>query len=220
MKYFPVFLDLRQKCCLVVGGGRVAERKVRSLLKAGAEVRMVSPQITAGLSKLTEKGKILCHARPFQEKDLKGVHLAIAATNDRKANEKIFHLCRRRRIWVNVVDEPSQSSFIVPSIVKRGDLVLAISTSGKSPALAKALRKKLEKEISPQYAAWLKRWGAVRQKVLALGLSAQENKRIFQYLTQETGGLPIPRKEWEGLASRLKDILGKDFRGSKPELRR
>ncbi len=203
-----------------MGGGQVAERKVRSLLKAGAQVRMVSPHITAGLSKLSETGKIFWHARPFQEKDLNGVHLAIAATNDRKTNEKIFHRCRRRRIWVNVVDAPSQSSFIVPSIVRRGDLMLAISTSGKSPALAKALRKKLEKEIGPEYSAWLKRWGEVRRKVLALGLSPQENQKIFQYLTQDETGLSIRRKDWKGLSSRLKKILEKDFRGSKPELRR
>lgn len=220
MRYFPIFLDLNRKLCLAVGGGRVAERKVQSLLKAGARVRVVSPQITATLRKLKQKGEILYRSGSFQVKDLNDVHLAIAATNDRKTNEKISNLCRRRRIWVNVVDEPDQSSFIVPSLVQRGDLVLAISTSGKSPALAKALRVKLEKEIGPEYSTWLKLLGAIRKKVLALGLSPEENKRIFQRLTRDDMGLRIRRKDWKGLASRMQMILGRELRWSELGLRR
>lgn len=214
MKYFPIFLDLQGKLCVVIGGGRVAERKARSLLQAGAEVRVVSPQMTGTLRQWKEQGKILHRSRPFQGRDLDGAHLAIAATNDREANERIFRLCAERRIWVNGVDDPARSSFIVPSVVQRGDLVLAISTSGKSPAMARILRRKLEKEIGPEYSLWLKLLGAARKKILDLGFPPGKNRKIFHRLVQDDLGRLIRRGNRRGLEARLKTILGAGFRCS------
>ena len=170
MKYYPVLLDLDGKLCVVVGGGGVAERKVRNLLQAGARVRVISPQLTFSLTRFKEKGKIIHRQRSFRSADLHGTFLAIAATDDRRVNERVFEQALRQKIPVNVVDDPAHSSFIVPSLVQRGDLLIAVSTSGQSPALARALRQKLQKEFGPEYIFLLKLLGAVRKKVFSFGL--------------------------------------------------
>lgn len=211
MRYFPVFLDLKGRCCVVVGGGSVGERKVHTLLKAGASVRVIAPQLTPSLSRLREKGIITHEARPYRSGDLGGAFLAIAATDDRRTNERIFHWAMDKKILVNVVDDPSHSSFIVPSIVERKDLVVAISTSGRSPALARLLRQKLEKEIGPEYNLLLNLLGRVRQKVLSQGTEQRENQRIFRRLVKADLLSLIKRKKFQELNRRLKAHLGPGF---------
>jgi precorrin-2 dehydrogenase/sirohydrochlorin ferrochelatase len=211
MKYFPAFLDLRGKLCVVAGGGRVAERKVRNLLKAGALVKVIGPELTESLLRLKLKGKIIHRARLFRSRDLHGAVLSIAATDDRATNERVFRQAYKLKIPVNVVDDPAHSSFIVPSLVERGDLLLAVSTSGQSPALAKLLRQKLQKEMGPEYSFLLKLLGAVRRKMLPLGWGQKRNQKIFRKLAQEDLLYLIRKNDCRGLEVRLRSILGPGF---------
>jgi len=211
MRYFPVFLDLKGKRCIVVGGGAVAERKVKNLLKAGARVRVISPELTASLSRLRDEKRISHLSRSYRKKDLEGALLAIAATDDRTINERVFREATANRIPVNVVDDPAHSSFIVPSIVQKRDLLVAVSTSGRSPALARLLRQKLEREIGPEYPRFLKLLGRVRKKVLSLGLGQRENRRIFRRLLKDDL-LPLIRgRKGRELDRRLYRTLGPGF---------
>jgi len=211
MKYFPVFLDLKEKRCIVVGGGAVAERKVKNLLKAGARVKVISPELTAPLSRLRDEKKISHLSRSYRRKDLEGALLAIAATNDRTINERVFREATANRIPVNVVDDPAHSSFIVPSIVHKKDLLVAVSTSGRSPALARLLRQKLEREIGPEYPRFLSLLGRVRKKVLSRGLGQRENQRIFRRLVKDDL-LPLIRgKKRREVNQRLRRALGPGF---------
>ncbi len=220
MKYYPVLLDLDGKLCVVVGGGRVAERKVRSLLQVGALVKVISPQLTQSLSRLKERGKIIHFQRSYRSGDLHRAFLAIAATDDRRANERVFSQALRQKIPVNVVDDPAHSSFIVPSLVQKGDLLIAISTSGQSPALARALRQKLQKEIGAEYIYLLKLLGAVRKKILSLGLGQKRNQIIFRKLAGKDL-LPLIRKnDYTGLENRMKTLLGSGFSLKELGLRR
>jgi precorrin-2 dehydrogenase/sirohydrochlorin ferrochelatase len=211
MRYFPVFLDLQEKSCVVVGGGRVAERKVKSLLKAGARVKVVSPDLTGALARLKSREKIVHYPRSYRPKDLRGAFLTIAATDDRAINERVFQEATASRIPVNVVDDPVHSSFIVPSLVKKKDLVVAISTSGRSPALARVLRQKLEKEIGPEYSRFLRLLGAVRRKIIPLGLGQRRNQKIFRRLVKEDLLSLIKRKKFRELNRLLAKILGPGF---------
>lgn len=208
MRYFPAFLDLKDKLCVVVGGGRVAERKVRSLLKAGASVKVIGPGFTVSLSRLKKNGKIISRPRAFRSGDLSGAFLAIAATDDRATNERVYREAAERRIPVNLVDDPAHCSFIVPSLVERGDLLLAISTSGQSPALAKLLRQKLQKEIGPEYAFLLKLLGAVRRKILPRAFGQKGKQKIFRQLVREDLLSLIRKKDRRGMEARLRSILG------------
>jgi precorrin-2 dehydrogenase/sirohydrochlorin ferrochelatase len=211
MKYFPVFLDLKGKRCVVVGGGRVGERKVRILLEAGARVKVVGPGLTSSLLRLKEKGRIDYLSRPYRRGDLTGAFLAIAATDDRRANERIFRQAMDKRILVNVVDDPDHSSFIVPSIVKKQDLLVAISTSGRSPAMARMLRQNLEKEIGPEYSFLLELLGRAREKVLSLGRRRKENQRIFRRLLQEDLLSLIKDRRFQELNDLLQAKAGPGF---------
>jgi precorrin-2 dehydrogenase / sirohydrochlorin ferrochelatase len=208
MRYFPIFLDLQEKRCVVVGGGRVAERKAMSLLKAGARVTVVSPQMTVSLRRLQGKGKIKHLPRPFRSGDLNGAHLVIAATDNRQANERIFRLASALRIPVNIVDDPVHCSFIVPSIISRGDILLAISTGGQSPALAKALREKLEKTIGSEYNSLLKILGAVRKRILPLGWGATRKQKIFRLLLGEDFLRIIRQRRFSAVEARVEKIIG------------
>ena len=145
MKYFPVFLDIMGKKVLVVGGGKVAQRKIEMLLSFGSDICIVSKELTALLQRKVEDGTIRLLGEEFHEDDLAGMSLVIAATDDQALNRRVSLKARERGLMVNAVDQPSDCDFIVPSMVRRGDLLIAISTSGKSPALAKRIRQRLER---------------------------------------------------------------------------
>lgn len=161
--YYPVFVELQGKRCVVVGGGGVAERKVRTLLDHGAEVVVISPKLSRGLSSLKKKGLIEHQRRGFRKGDSRGSLLVFAATDSGKINKAVAEDAARRPGLVNVVDTPELCSFIVPSIVRRGALSVAISTSGKSPALSKAIRKLLEGELSEELGNLVSSLGKLRE---------------------------------------------------------
>lgn len=153
--HYPVFLNLAGRSCLVVGGGEVARRKVEALLRHGAAVRVVSPRVAPELEGLAAAGRIALERREFRPGDAAGAFLVFAATGDPGVNRRIRAEAVRRGALVNAVDDAEHSDFIVPATVERGDLTIAIGTAGKSPALARRLRERLEREFGPEYAAWL-----------------------------------------------------------------
>ena len=151
MSYYPIMLKVEGRPCLVVGGGAVAERKAVSLLEAGARVRVVAPRFTRRLQTLGREGALELATREYQGDDLNGVALVISAASRREVNARVAREAGERGLLVNVVDSPRECSFIVPSVVRRGGLILAISTSGLSPALARYLREELEQEFGEEF---------------------------------------------------------------------
>jgi siroheme synthase-like protein len=150
--YYPILLNIQGRKCLVVGGGPVALRKVKALLEHGANVEVVSPTLCPELNQLATDGAIRAIQRDYKSEDLQHAFIAIAATDDAKTNESVAAEARRRGVLVNVVDDPKNSDFIVPSYLKRGDVIIAVSTSGRSPALARKIRNKLESDFKTEYA--------------------------------------------------------------------
>jgi len=150
--YYPVFLKIAGKKCLVVGGGNVALRKVRTLIEHGAAIKLVSPVLCPQLSKLAEDGVIQVQLRPYKTEDLNGAFIVVAATDDAATNKRIATEAKRRGVLVNIADSPQNSDFIVPAYFKRGNVTVAVSTSGKSPALARKIRSELEKDFTAEYA--------------------------------------------------------------------
>ncbi len=169
-QYYPIFLSVSSKRCVVVGGGQVALRKVRVLLECGANVRVISPDVCFELSQLAESGEIEVFNREYRTGDLKGAFVAIVATNDSTTNLKVAKEAQRDAVLVNVVDDAENSNFIVPSYVRRGDVTLAISTAGRSPALARKIRTRLEKEFGDEYASLALLISEVRGEVKRQGI--------------------------------------------------
>ncbi len=165
MKYYPVFLDICGKKCVVAGGGEVAARKVTRLLDCGAQVLVVSPQLTPELTALKAESAIEHVAAGYDIQFIEGAVLIIGATDDEKTNAAISSDARSRGIPVNIVDDPQKCDFILPSLVERGDLTLAIGTGGKSPALARYLREELESVYGMEYANLLNILGQLRGKM-------------------------------------------------------
>ncbi len=163
----PVLLDLTGLPCVVVGGGRVAERKASALRRAGARVRVVAPEVTPRLRNLARRGSIVWFRKRFANAHLRGAWLAVAATSDAAVNRAVAREGRRRRMLVNVADAPETGSFRMPAVLVRGPLRIAVSTSGESPALARAIRDGIARRHGPEYCAWVRLVGSVRRRLLA-----------------------------------------------------
>jgi len=161
--YYPLFLDMTDKLCIVVGGGAVAERKARGLLNAGARVRLISPEVTRGVRRLARQGRIEVVPREYQEGDLDGAALAIAATNAREVNMRVKGESKRLSIPLNVADRPDLGDFIVPAVVRKGPVVVALSTSGLLPVLARRLKEEIGLKLSADYLPYARRVGAFRR---------------------------------------------------------
>lgn len=168
--YYPLFLNIRGRRCVVVGGGQVALRKVTTLLEHGASVEVISPDLCSELNQLAGKGKIAVLQREYRTGDLEGAVIAIAATDDRNTNLAVAGEARTRAVLVNVVDDAGNSDFIAPSYLRRGDVTIAISTAGRSPALARKIRTKLEKDFGEEYASLAGLLSEVRSEVKRQGI--------------------------------------------------
>ena len=192
--YFPVLLDLRGRLALVVGGGAVAARKVRDLLQCGASVTVVSPAITGDLAMLAAAGRIVHRARPFRRVDVRDAALVIAATGVPDVDTGVAAESRRRRALVNVVDRPAQCDFIAPSVLRRGDLQIAVSTGGRSPALAREIRRRLERVIGPEYADLVERVGRARRSARALAASPAARLAAGERVVAEALGARARRR--------------------------
>jgi len=163
--YYPVFLNVKGKKCIVVGGGEVALRKTEVLLEHGAKVEVVSPELCPELAELGQSGEINTVSREYKAGDLKNAFVAIAATDNGEINRRVVAEARKMAVLVNVVDDAENSDFIAPSYLRRGDVAIAISTSGKSPALARKIRSRLEEELGDEYALLADLIGEVRVEV-------------------------------------------------------
>lgn len=168
-RYYPIYLDLAGKPCLVVGGGTVAEGKVEGLCECAAAVTVISPTVTPRLATLAASGAITVLRRPYQTGDVCGYRLVIAATDDRALNARIAREAQAQGIWVNAVDDPEHCDFIACSVVRRGDLTLAISTAGLSPAMARWVREELEALIPEEFGALLELLAEARRELKARG---------------------------------------------------
>jgi siroheme synthase-like protein len=169
MNYYPVFLKITDRSCVVCGGGEVALRKAKALLEHGARVTVVSPEFDPGLLSLAENGAVQVIARDYRDGDLDAAFLAIAATDNRNINRQIAAEARSKGCLINTVDDADNSDFIVPSYLERGDITIAISTSGRSPALARKLRTRLETEFGAEYAALVHLIGEIREEAREKG---------------------------------------------------
>ena len=211
MRYYPVFLDIQNRPCLVVGGGAVGLRKVKTLLACGAVVTVVSPEADHRLLALSRKGALSLRKRPYKNGDLKGMFLVIGATNNRELNLRIKQEAEEAGLLCNIADLPEACHFILPSIVQRGALTVAISTSGKSPAFAKKLRRDLEKKFGPEVEVFLDLMGAVRAKLLKQQHEAEAHRLIFERLVAGDLLSLVAENRIKEINALLYDILGEGF---------
>jgi precorrin-2 dehydrogenase/sirohydrochlorin ferrochelatase len=205
MKYYPVFLDVQGRRCLVVGGGGVAQRKVRGLVEAGAQVTVISPELTSSLRRLVNKKRITHLPRRYRKGDLRGYFLVYGATDHSSTQNLIAAGVKSSAVLLNIVDRPGLCNFIAPAIVKRGDLILAISTGGASPALAKKLRGELEQSFGPEYARALRFLQSLRKKLMASSLPSSERHRIFTQLVRS----PLLKYFRDGDRTKIEALLGR-----------
>lgn len=173
--YYPIFLNIYKRRCVVVGGGEVALRKVKMLLEQGATVQVIAPSLCSGLSYLAQSGAINVLRRNYEPGDLRDTYIVIAATTEADTNKKVALEAKSRGTLVNVVDDSEQSDFIVPAYVRRGDLTIAVSTAGKSPALAQKIRKKLEGDWGEEYASLVALIGEVRSQLKQQGITVSSS---------------------------------------------
>lgn len=173
MRYYPVFLDIADKPVVVIGGGTIAEQKLTGLLDAGANVTVISPELNEQVEAWRRENKLLHIKREYEPGDIDGYELVFVATDSREENEKVWAEGRQRKIWVNAVDDIPNCDFIMPGIIRKGDLTLAISTAGKSPAIARKVREDLEEFLTDDDAALLDLAGEIRTQIRAKGLDAQ-----------------------------------------------
>jgi precorrin-2 dehydrogenase/sirohydrochlorin ferrochelatase len=177
-----MFLKLEGKRCLVVGAGKVGEPKIGGLIGTGACVHVIALEAAEAVHEWARDGKITLALRAFTPEDLDGAFLAVVATASRGLNESIYREAQRRGVLCNVVDVPEYCDFYYPAVVRRGDLQIAISTSGQSPSLAQRIRQQLERQFGPGYAPWVAELGATRKLVLSSDLDPQRKRELLQSL--------------------------------------
>jgi precorrin-2 dehydrogenase/sirohydrochlorin ferrochelatase len=165
MRYYPVFLDVQDKPVVVVGGGHVALQKIGNLVESGAQVTLVSPELIPELKQYVDDGKVMHIKREYEDGDMEGYFLAFVATDDGAVNKVVADEARSRRVWVNAVDDVPNCDFIMPGIVQKGDLVVAISTSGLSPAMARKARENIEEFLGEEDAELLDLAGEIRREL-------------------------------------------------------
>ena len=210
MRYYPVYLDMRGRKALVVGGGAVGSRKAETLLRAGARVTVVSPRARPSLQHLADEGRLTWHARPYGSRDMEDTFLAFSATDDPGINRRIEADAARHGVLCNFADAPDRGHFLLPAIVERGDLLVSISTSGASPAVARRLRQALESYFGEEYGPFLRILGRVREHLLAREHAPEAHKQLFERLID--GGLLalVKAGDRNGMEALLKSVLGDD----------
>lgn len=206
MEYYPVFLKLAGKKCLVVGGGSVAERKVEALARCGAEIHVVSPELTPGLQQMSANGRIQHRAGFYRSDDLEEAFLVVSAANDDNVNRTVAADCAARNIMINVVDDPDRCSFVVPSVVHRGPFKLAISTGGNSPQLARVIREQLEKEFGPQYGDFVNFLGRIREQVRQNIGDPDRRREVLNNLVDKVALDMLKQGETERAKERVRNV--------------
>jgi precorrin-2 dehydrogenase / sirohydrochlorin ferrochelatase len=212
VKYYPLFLDITDRRCVVVGGGDVAERKVGRLLDFGARVVVVGKELTPGLETMKKEGRINHIAADYDQAVIDDAFLVIGATDRDDVNAKISRDGREKGILVNIVDDPDKCDFVLPSLLKQGDLLIAISTGGKSPALAKKLREEMEQHFGTEYQTLLEVMGQLREKLVVKGHSSDENRRLFEAVVHSDILQHIKDKSWEKAKKIIYDITSEKIK--------
>ena len=199
MGYYPIFLEMKDRRCVVIGGGAVAERKVEGLVAVGANVTVISPAITDGLQDLLAQSAIRHVAREYRAGDRAGYDLVFVATDNSEINATVSNEARSLRIWVNSADDPDHCDFILPAVIRRGDLAVAVSTGGVSPAVTRAIREELDEYFHADYARFVQIAGEVRKELREKSVSPGAgawNRALqgnFRRLIKE--GKPVQAKE-------------------------
>ncbi len=220
MRYYPIFVNLENKHCLVVGAGEVGKRKIQSLIDAGAgQVVIIDNRPAATeLAPLLDLDNVEFLCREFVDQDIEGKFLVIACTSSEDVNWRISNLCAGKGILCNIVDQPEKCSFIVPATVKRGDLTVAISTAGQSPAMAKRIRRELQENFGEEYASLLSLMGRIRPLMLGLGLETKDNTAVFRMLVNSDLLDVMKVHDLDGAREILKESLPEPLHENIPEL--
>lgn len=185
MSLFPIFLKLEGRKCLVVGAGKIGESKISSLVEAGAHVHVVAREVSTLIAELADAGVISLEKRSFETNDLDGIFLVIAATSVTSLNQTIFDEAQARGVLCNAVDDPERCDFYYGAVVKRGDLQIAISTAGNSPALAQRLRRQLEVQFGPEYGEWLEQLGTVRKQLFSSEIDPEVRRNLLHEIASQ-----------------------------------
>jgi precorrin-2 dehydrogenase len=189
-RYCPLFVSLQGRLCLVVGGGQVAERKIRTMLPYGPSIRVVSRTLTTWLQEQC-KQELIAHAGThYHQRHLEGVHLVFAATDNPALNMQVATDAKERRTWCNMATDPQLGSMVVPAIVEQGPLTIAISTAGLSPSAARHIRQVLEQQFGPEWTPYLLLLGSIRTAIQRKNLGTDENQRMFREIVQ------LPLLQW------------------------
>lgn len=206
MRYYPLFANLENRIVVVIGGGPVAERKILSLIEAGANVVVISPVLTDSLTEMVKSRQIHYLPRTYLPGDLKGASLVIAATDSLEVNLQVSREAESLSLFVNHVNSPDHSTFIVPSVISKKDLQIAISTSGQSPALTRQIRQKLEKEFGPEYDLFIDLLSQVRRQLHKLAVPEEKRSSILNKLVESDILKLLKENQKEKALEKVKEI--------------
>lgn len=205
--FYPIYLNLTGKRIVVIGGGEIAERKIEPLLESGANVKVVSPEVTARILLLASEKKIELHRRPFRAGDCSDATLVLSATDDASVSRDVFEDARRAGALVNTADQPALCDFIMPAVVRRGDIAIAISTSGTSPGLAARLRQKIARLIGPEYGRLAQLLSEARPQIQKR-IPGQDERKALQYRILDSDIMTyLKDNDIAGAERRLREII-------------
>ena len=205
--FYPIYLNLKNKRVVVIGGGPVAERKVESLLGTGASITVISPEVTLRLKALAESQQIRLQQRAYSPGDCTGATLVFSATDDSLANDAVFEEATEARALVNTADQPALCDFIMPAVVRRGDIAIAISTGGTSPGLAAQLRQKIGQIIGPEYAEFARLLARTRPEIQRRVPDIEERKALQYRILNSDIMDRLRQNDSEGAERRLREII-------------
>jgi len=208
MDHLPIFINVRQNPCLVIGGGDIALRKINLLIKAQAKVDCLSPLFCEGITNLSQNGDVNLIQKRFESDDIKDYAIIIASTDDSSVNALISKSAKKARIPVNVVDSPELSSFIMPSIVDRSPVIIAVSSAGRAPVLARIIRAKLETVIPSAYGVLAEIAGEYRQKVKDRFSKIKDRRAFWESIFSGV----IAEKVFSGRINEAKDDIDKQLK--------
>ena len=212
--FYPVYLNLKNKRVVVIGGGAVAERKVESLIGTGAAIVLISPEVTSRLDSLAKSNHIQLHRRPYVSGDCAGAALVFSASDDAKVSASVFQEATNAGAFVNTADQPALCGFIMPAVVRRGDVAIAISTGGTSPGLAAQLRRKIGKIIGPEYAKLTQLLSKARPEIRRRVPDSEQRKALHYRILKSDIMDRLKRNDAAGAERRLREIIESSFPSS------
>ena len=211
MAFYPININISKRRCLVVGGGSVAARKIASLLDCEALVRVVSPEVCATIATYAQDGRIEWIKRDYHGDDLDGVFLVFAATDQPEVQNRVAQDADQAGVLLNSADTPELCDFQVPAKVRRGNLLIAVSTGGASPALAAQLKQQLLHTYGPEYGILVELLSMVRQQVVGKNRESEENRQLFHRLLGQNLAEMIEKRQWEDILLHLESVLPKEI---------